>query len=245
MKNQLSALALAAIFTTTATSAAAATGVNQSNPSFNSGPSNVKKSELSQNDQDAPHGQGGYYYVGSAFGVGIVDIPQSDLDAYKAKLAADAYAFEKVEEVDDKSRNYFSGLASLGLGYTKRLANDIVLGGEVELGFPVIKPKFVLGYMVSSNDQVSINIGYNILPRLLMGKKAKANLTTFSGAGIDLAYQHFFTNGSFIRFSLLGEYYGDAPNKLLDEIIGVSRNTISYKSTVYDVKVGFAYGMQW
>lgn len=243
MYKQLSILAALSMISTAA--AAAPKGVTQSNPGFDTGPSNIKKSQLSQSDKDAPHGTGGYYFVNSGFGAGIVDVPQKDIDARKAEMAQDSYLALRIEDFEDKSHNYFSAAASIGLGYTKRLDNDLVLGGEVEIGFPIVKPKFVLGYMVSDNDQISINFGYNLLPRLLMGKKATKNLSALSGAGIDLAYQHFFTNGAFLRFSLMGEYYSGAPNALLNEIVQNSYDTFSYDSTIFDVKVGFAYGMQW
>lgn len=197
---------------------------------------------MSKNDQTAPHGTGAYNYTGSAFGVSLVNIPQTELDAFK-----DAHRLSgaTAQELDDKSFNYFGLLGSLGLGYTYKLDNNMIVGGEVEVGFPVIKPKFILGYMVSSNDQLSVNVGYNFLPRILMSKKATKNLSAFSGIGVDIAYQHFFTNGTFMRFSLINEFYFDAPNALTSEMLQRSQNTISYKSTIYDVKIGFSYGMQW
>lgn len=210
-------------------SAAAPTGVSQSNPGFQTGPSSEKKSKLSQSDVDAPHGKGGYYYVGSGFGVQIASLPEAD----------------KTLASEDENLNQFSALCSLGLGYTTRLANDVVVGGEMEIGFPILKPKLVLGYMVSDNDQVALNFGYNILPRVLFSEKNKKNLSFLSGAGIDVSYQHFFTNGSFMRFSLITEYYGGAPNNLAAAYFGGSTTLISTNATVWDMKVGFAYGIQW
>jgi hypothetical protein len=199
------------------------------------GPSPDFKRKLSDNDKDRPHGQGGYYGITGGFSAFFVSKPNNVTESHAAE-----------DQDDHHSNNKIGSLVSFIGGYTALLKNNFVIGGEFEFGIPVAKPKLILGIMFQENDQISLNIGYNFLPRIALSDKNKENLSSLSGFSLEATYQHFFTNGVFARMSIIGEYYSGAPDDLLYGMKLKDKGKItSNNCTALDMKLALSYGIQW
>jgi hypothetical protein len=199
------------------------------------GPSSDFKRKLSDNDRDRPHGQGAYYGITGGFSAYLVNNSATPKEPTSQNVPDDHH-----------SNNKIGSLVSFIGGYTALLKNNFVVGCEVEFGIPVVKPKLILGYMFQENDQFSVNIGYNFLPRIALSEKNKENLILFSGISLEATYQHFFTNGVFARMSIIGEYYSGVPDDLLYGMKLKDKGKItSNKCTALDMKLALSYGIQW
>jgi hypothetical protein len=198
-------------------------------------PSADLKKKLSDNDKERPHGQGGYYGLTGGFSAFFVRKPNGLIES------------TGIDDKDDYySNNKIGSLVSFIGGYTTLLKNNFVFGCEFEFGVPIAKPKLIFGLMLQENDQFSLNIGYNFLPRIALSEKNKENLSFLSGLSIEATYQHFFTNGVFSRMSIIGEYYNGVPDDLLYAMNLKDKGKItSNNCTAIDMKLALSYGIQW
>ena len=99
--------------------------------------------------------------------------------------------------------------------------------------------------MFNDNNQISAALSYNVMPRMLLNDKSTQHLSLSSGLGIELNFQHFFTNGMFLRASLQVEYYHNAPDDLQKAIKDGTKEIRNFNATIWDIHIGLAYGLQW
>lgn len=141
----------------------------------------------------------------------------------------------KVSGKDAQDKDWSAGFGipstNLFLGLSYYFNNGFTLGFESQISLINITPRIQLGYMVTTQDQISLGLGYNILGRKFVGliaetnndqndriknrqkdHKELSNLTdleqsALSGASAALNYRHFFQSNAFFQAEVKLDYY--------------------------------------
>lgn len=120
---------------------------------------------------------------------------------------------------------------NLFLGLSYYFNNGFTLGLESQVSLMNFTPRVQLGYMLTTHDQISLGLGYNLLGRAFVGllsettnekndrikdlykdHKELENLTdleqsALSGASAALNYRHFFQSNAFFQAEVKLDYY--------------------------------------